>query len=38
LKGNAPPPDFSLGGGDGSSGWALFGVMLQFAGSLLASK
>jgi len=38
LKGQAPPPDFSMGGGDGYSGWTWFGMILQCAGTLLVSK
>jgi len=38
LKGEAPPPDFSMGGGDGCSGWTWFGMILQCAGTLLVSK
>lgn len=38
LKGDAPPPDFSMGGGDGNSGWTFLGMILQCAGTLLVNK
>jgi hypothetical protein len=37
LKGQAPPPDFSQGGGDGNYGWTFFGMILQCTGSILVN-
>jgi len=38
LKGQAPPPDFSQGGGGDNYGWTLIGMILQCTGTILVNK
>jgi len=38
LKGQAPPPDFSQGGGGDNYGWTFIGMILQCTGTILVNK